>query len=112
MKTTLKIQVGDKDFELHFVKGHYRNSGNLAVVGLIDGEADDYISLTVNLMDPLLPNCAYLDVNNLNAMGDIIPWLEAQEVIKPTGKYKQSGYAKYPLVEFNAKWLMELPEIK
>lgn len=112
METKMHTRIGDTELDLQFAKSTYVDDGNLAVVAMYTLEGEDgYFPLTVNLRGPLMPNCAYIDVNNLRGV-DVVPRLTEQKILKPLGRSRRSGFVDYPLVAFDAKWLKELPTME
>lgn len=87
--------------------GNYTHGDNLALT-LYTKEGEPYAVITVNLDGVLLPNMAYIDTNNCRWAEDFI---KKYELGKPTGKYGESGFCRYPLYimdfdkinEFNSK---------
>ena len=65
-----------------------------------------YCTLTVNLVDELKPNQAYIDTNNCPAT--LIDQMEAEGYMKSTGRMYPSGYFIYPLYEFSEEFLTQL----
>lgn len=86
----------------------YEHGGNLAIemIDWTDGEPELWDVLTVNLPEKIEQDCAFIDVNNLG--DEILPWLEKNDLAKPTGRMMKSGYVEYPEYRFNAQKLQEL----
>ncbi len=51
-----------------------------------------------------LKNCVYIDTNNIRFANQLLE----MGIAKDTGFYKQSGFCKYPLWEFDERFLKEL----
>ena len=82
-------------------------NGNLAVVLQTDtkGVPQDFATITVNFPDEhLLPNQAYLDINNVPGIEQFV---EDHQLGKPNGREKISGYCTYPLYVFDLARCME-----
>lgn len=95
---------------LALLRGQYVR-GNLALVLRDQDDFSPYATLTVNLGtgEGLEPYQAYVDTNNLG--GDIVSWIEENEIGTPTGRGKKSGFCVYPLVEFNKTLVDSLESI-
>lgn len=92
-------------YKYHFVKpsvSHYTN-GRLAVA-LLDRHACLYAVVSKNIVDAEVFNeyCAFVDTNN---MPQIEEWLEKHDLAKPTGRWADSGFCRYP--EYNFKRLLD-----
>lgn len=93
-------------YEVQPVKTEYGN-GNLAIELVDLGDNELFTVLTVNLNEVLLPNQAYVDINNNP---------EAEQFIvenglgKATGKTSTSGFCTYPLYEFDVNKLNKAEE--
>lgn len=86
---------------MEFELNNYSNNGNL-YVGLItteDGYPAPWQNLTVNLGISCEPDCAFIDTNNNGE--EIIDWLIENNLGKPTGRIKASGWCVYPEFRFN-----------
>ena len=88
----------------HIISFHidrYSGNGNL-YVGLIaneNGYSEAWGDLTVNLGVKREFNRAFIDTNGNG--NEIIDWLVAHKLGKPTGVYEQSGHCRYPEFEFD-----------
>lgn len=97
-------------------KASYRNNDTLAVVMIEvckDGTEKDFGVLTVNLECNLgLANktdTQFIDTNNLS--NKIMPWLEMNNIAKPTGLMWPSGYCMYPSFVFTKEALASMRRI-
>lgn len=117
----LKLHAWGQDREIAFSIDKYANNDNTAIQmwawvegcyenGVkLDGYYEPWSTLTVNLPKrKCKPNCAFIDVNN---NGDIIGWLEKNNLGFETGVFEISGFCIYPMFEFNMdelkKYMME-----
>ena len=90
-----------------FHLNHYCENENL-YVGLItneEGYPEPWSDLTVNLSVKCKDNCAFIDTNNNGE--EIIDWLMENNLGKPTGRIKASGWCIYPEFCFNVGELMK-----
>jgi hypothetical protein len=78
-------------------------NGNLAIRMITHeaGYAEPWSNLTVNLIDGLENDHAFVDTNN-NGEG-ILPWIERNGLGVPTGQVQPSGYCTYPEYKFDLK---------
>ena len=107
MKTIILERYGKKH-PVSFEKANYAENKNL-YVGLttwIEGWPEPWSNLTVNLSVKCADNRAFIDTNNNG--DDIIDWLVANDLGKPTGRERVSGWCIYPEFEFNMDKLNEL----
>jgi len=76
-------------------------NGNLAIMMITheEGYAEPWSTLTVNLMDGLAPDIAFVDINDNG--DDILRWIEQNGFGEPTGRTRQSGYVTYPEYKFD-----------
>lgn len=93
-------------YQNHLVKpaiSRYAVNDRLAV-SLIDGEGCLYAVISKNLVDSEVFNeyCAFVDTNNLPEIED---WLVRNNLAKPTCRWADSGFCRYP--EYNFKNLLE-----
>jgi len=112
MKTfNFKSRYGT-EYELAFEKATYAYFGNLAIeVHCKDKREryafwEPYATLTVNL-DPVMPNMAYLDSNNVPDLCEFVidkGW--AEKIGEGT-----SGFCTYPLVLFTDEFLNDVCEV-
>lgn len=88
----------------------YADNNNLAIQVLAYDEEFGcympYCVLTVNLINELKPNQAYIDTNNCPAT--LIEQMEVEGYMKSTGRMRPSGYCIYPLYEFSEEFLTQL----
>lgn len=90
-----------------FKLNNYCENDNL-YVGLItneDGYPEPWSNLTVNLSIKCADDCAFIDTNNNGE--EIIDWLVKNNLGKPTGRIKASGWCVYPEFKFNIDELMK-----
>lgn len=96
----LKTDYGIYDVQAK--RARYYNN-NLAIELYADWEP--FARLTVNLVNDLDEDCAYVDTNNC-------PWAEHFIVTNnlgyPVGTARRSGYCVYPLYRFNLDKLEEM----
>lgn len=82
--------------------GKYVNNGNLAISMIVELEEDYYepwSTLTVNLSKKCAPNCAFVDTNNNG--DEVVDWIIANKLGRPTGRMEVSGWCFYPEFEFD-----------
>ena len=77
---------------------NYENNGNLAVLLYEKESGEMYGCVSVNL-DFLMPGFAFVDTNNMGE--EIVPFLKENKIAKPTGRYRDSGFCRFQLWEFN-----------
>ena len=90
-----------------FQLANYAENGNL-YVGLMtneEGWAEPWQNLTVNLSVKCADDCAFIDTNNNG--DDIITWLVSNNLGKPTGKTRASGWCYYPEFKFNMEEIVK-----
>jgi len=90
-----------------FQLANYAENGNL-YVGLFtneDGYAEPWQNLTVNLSVKCADDCAFIDTNNNG--DEIITWLVSNNLGKPTGKNRASGWCVYPEFKFNMEEIVK-----
>lgn len=93
----MKLQTEYGNYDVEAVRGDYGN-GNTAIT-LVDKETgEDVANLTVNLVELLLPDQAYIDTNNFP---EAEQFLKETGLGKPTGNTRQSGFCEYPLYNIN-----------
>lgn len=101
----LKLNAWGREHQITLHTNTYANNGNLYVgmdcwEDIGNGEyAEPWGDLTVNLGFKCKPNCAFIDVNDNGA--EIISWLIANKLGKPTGLLMPSGFCMYPEFEFD-----------
>ena len=94
---------GDKH-QIILARTSYKSNNSIAVLmieKMPDGSEEDWATLTVNLVDAIVPadsETAYIDTNNLGE--DIIRWLSNNRIAVKTAFFGRSGYCTYPLVMF------------
>jgi hypothetical protein len=91
--------------ELQVAKYGYNNSLAIRMITHEAGYAEPWSNLTVNLVDDLKPDCAFVDTNNNGP--EILQWIEENKLGKPTGRMEQSGYCKYPEYKFDLEKIKE-----
>ena len=105
---TLPLTSYGKTHPVSFNKANYAENKNL-YVGLttwIEGWPQPYGDITKNLSVKCADNCAFIDTNNNG--DEIIDWLIANGLGKPTGRERASGWCVYPEFEFDMDKLNEL----
>jgi hypothetical protein len=103
----LILNAWGKDHKISVELASYAENGNL-YVGLVsydEGCPIPWSDLTVNLSIECKPNCAFIDTNNNG--NEILGWLIENNLGKPTGRMKTSGWCLYPEFEFNMDELMK-----
>ena len=109
-KLKFKNASWGEEATVSFRKSEY-SDGNTAIMMICEDEdckGEPYAALTTNLT-PLMPNFAYIDVNNLSP--NIISRLVEEGMISKPVSYRQSGYVAYPLVELYDKFLDQMEEL-
>jgi hypothetical protein len=83
------------------------SNGNLAIrlVTHEAGYAEPWSNLTVNLLDNMDSDCAFVDTNN-NGEG-ILSWIEQNCLGATTGRMQSSGYCEYPEYQFDLQKIAE-----
>ena len=96
----LSYFVGEDEWKVKLQITRYYNNGNLAIILTANSETKDelFACITVNLDDILMPNQAYLDINN--CVG-IERFVLDNKLGKPAGRKMTSGFVTYPLYEFD-----------
>ena len=96
----LKYKSWDEVFNISLKENIYANNGNLAIqmFDWEEGWAEPFAMLTVNLDEKLPEGYAYVDVNNLDGVGD---WIIENGLGEYAGKDRVSGFCIYPLFKFN-----------
>ena len=99
---------GEKeDIEVELLASRYWNN-NVLYLGLIEVSTGEiYLDLTINLESENI-NESYLDVNNVCGVDDFI---EKYKLGTFTGKYKTSGFCKYPLYSFDLKEIEKYTDV-
>lgn len=93
----MKLHTEFGDYNVEAVRGDYGN-GNTAIT-LVDKETgEDVAVLTVNLVELLLPDHAYIDTNNFPEAEQFI---KENNLGRPLGKTMASGFCEYPLYQIN-----------
>ena len=103
---TLNLNYFGTNYPVSFRINHYANNENL-YVGLMDHSEEfpePWCDLTVNLDVKLEPDCAFIDINN-NPYA--MEWLIENEIGSFTGKWRQSGFCRYPEFRFKEEKLKE-----
>lgn len=106
----MKFVFMDETYEIRFVKGSYRNNGNL-YLGIEDknedGEWDSFCDITVNFPEICPEGCGFLKVSDMSK--------EVFMLIRPfiieTGRVMENGFAKYPEVKFSDELLNQAIEL-
>ena len=101
----LNMNKYGKNHPMTFELNHYCENDNL-YVGLItneEGYPEPWQNLTVNLSVKCAPDCGFIDTNNNGE--EIIDWLIENNLGKPTGKIRASGWCVYPEFKFNVSEL-------
>lgn len=93
--------------EVVAVSANYENNDNLAVILYEKESGEMYGVVSVNLC-PLLPNFAFVDTNNMGE--NIIDFLKENKIATSTGTYRQSGWCRFPLYEFDMGKLTPVKE--
>lgn len=102
---SLKLIRNNRKYIISLVPMYYREPESLAIQMLckIGSDWESYGFLTTNLDESLGRNCAYVDTNNMGM--EILDWIMENNLGKPTGRKKQSGFFQYPEVRFNEEEL-------
>lgn len=100
---TFPFKKFGKTRNLCFGLSQYSYNGNLAIEAYDADNGEPYASVTVNL-GLLLPEFAFIDVNNFPEIKEI---LESLGIAKYAGATRCSGYCKYPLYQFEMDKLKE-----
>lgn len=99
----MKLHTEYGDYNVDAYKDNYGN-GNTAVL-LIDQETgEEVVMMTVNLVELPLPEHAYIDTNNFP---EAVEFIKENELGKPLGPTRQSGFCEYPLYELDLDKLKE-----
>lgn len=107
----LKLKSYDEEYDIKFQLTNYASNNSLAILMMcFDKEYkywEPYGYLTVNLeefSDGLPEDCAYVDTNNLEGIGD---WIVENKLGEPTGMVGYSGYCSYPMFQFDLAKIKE-----
>lgn len=90
-----------------FQKGAYADNGTLALLAMC--AEGPYAHFTVNLADPALPGCAFVDTNNLG--NGVCSFLMDNGIASPTGREQRSGFCTFPEYMFDPDFLDDCDEI-
>lgn len=91
--------------EVYPVIHEYSQNGNLAIQLMTEEEGfpEPWSFLTVNLGVTCPENCAFVDINNNGE--EILDFIINNNIGKPTGRCKTSGFVTYPEYKFTNKFL-------
>lgn len=107
----MKLDFMGTEYEIRFVKGTYRNNGNL-YVGIEDLDQDEgwtnFCDITVNFPEKCPDKCGFLMIPDMSRE----VYALIRPYIKETGRVMGNGYAKYPEVEFSQDLLDQAVELK
>ena len=99
----MKFTFWGRELTIRFVKGTYRNNGNL-YVGIQSFYEDEgwgnFCDITVNTREKCPENCGFLNANLSNEVYRLI-----RPYIKETGRAMDNGFTKYPEVCFDKNFL-------
>lgn len=106
----MKFNFMDSEYEIRFVKGNYRNNGNLYVgIENLDEEEGwcNFCDITVNFPEKCPEGCGFLKLSDLSKE----VFLLIRPYIKETGRVMENGFAKYPEVCFDKEFLKSMQDI-
>ena len=94
-------------YELDFYRVYYTYNG-LPGIEAWCSEGDEYWEpygvVTVNLSEPPMDGCSWVDTNNMRHLIDRLHDIGAFEY---TGRMQMSGFCAYPEVRWNTEWMAE-----
>lgn len=96
-----ELEFNKKKIKVEAFKTSYTTNDNLAVI--VENKDFEAV-LTVNLEDGLSKDCAYIDTNNVEWAEK---FLQENQIAKPTGWIKNSGYCAYPEYRFDLSKLKD-----
>lgn len=95
-----------------FYKSLYQNNNNLYIGAYRvdeDGYTEPFCNITVNFMDTLEENMAYIDINNIDK--NLFQTMINANMMLPTGFSHTSGFCTHPIFFFPDEILNDIPEL-
>lgn len=96
----IEFEFYGSKYSLQFVFDKYCYGNNLYVEIIDINENESFCDLTININGYIFENKEEIIVDNDTPI-ELIKTLEEMEILKDTGKYAYSGYARYKVMLFN-----------
>ena len=96
---TIPYTLYDKTYQLQIIIDEYRNSWTcIEFIDMTDPKEPDSFQVATVWLDILMPDFAYLDVNNFPGIEELFKQYNLWE---PAHRTRLSGFVEYPLYRLN-----------